>query len=47
MVLCPMREHLNFFTLEALAALAARFRLDSVYCQKDALGSVVLVARKR
>jgi SAM-dependent methyltransferase len=43
----PMREHLNFFTLEALAALAARFRLDNVYCQKDSLGNLVLVARKR
>jgi hypothetical protein len=43
----PMREHLNFYTPDSLAALASRFALDALYCQKDSQGSLVLVGRKR
>jgi SAM-dependent methyltransferase len=43
----PMREHLNFFTLEGLEALASRMKLQIVFCQRDSLGSQVVVGRKR
>jgi hypothetical protein len=42
----PMREHINFFTLEAMVALASRFALKTIHYQKDSQGSLVLVARK-
>jgi SAM-dependent methyltransferase len=42
----PMREHVNFFTLSSLAALASTSGADVVTRETNVLGALVVVARK-
>jgi len=45
--LIPMREHINFFTPAALAAICRRAGAEVLYCGPDMIDSLAAVAQKQ